>query len=97
MLIVFEEVPTITHLITISEGNLYVHLMIYIDTLHIVTEISVRSLRFLKDFWQLLNVNKENCSNTHNLNPIGGGDEGHDVGLASSQRRWWPPAPRRPR
>ena len=30
MLIVFEEVPTITHLITISEGNLYVHLMIYI-------------------------------------------------------------------
>ena len=31
MLIVFEEVPTITHLITISEGNLYVHLMIYIQ------------------------------------------------------------------
>ena len=25
MLIVFEEVPTITHLITISKGNVYVH------------------------------------------------------------------------
>ena len=29
MLIVFEEVPTITHLITISKGNLFVHLMIH--------------------------------------------------------------------
>ena len=56
MLIVFKEVPTITHIITISKGNVYVHY-----ALRIVTEISVRSLGFLKDFWQLLNVNKENC------------------------------------
>ena len=95
MLIVFEEVPTITHLITISKGNVYVHLMIH----YLLSRrlCSVRSLGFLKDFWQLLNVKKENCLNTHNLNSIGGGDEGHDVGLASSQRRWWPLASRRPR